>query len=166
MATSDPKELYDVRSLRPGPARAADVARALSLVHTAKPSVTMEEWTHHVEQVMRDADDGAAGHGMRLLVGPNDYVYGLFSYRTVRTIGAGLSLQLDDFCVTPIVSRRSATSALLREAERIARRFDCSAIAVNFLDEEVWDRPEPPHEAFAFDGGFMPAPPCVMKKIA
>lgn len=154
------QDLYTVR-----PIADRDVDPAYSLVRSLKPDVGFADWRVHVAEV-RDQTHDPLKHGMRVLVGPHDYIYGLFSYRIVRNLGRGRLLQLDDFCVMPITGRRSASGPLLAEADALADRHNCRTVAVNFLDDEIWSQTEEPHREFGFDGSFFAAPPAVMKTVA
>jgi hypothetical protein len=102
---------------------------------------------------------------LRVLVGPNDYVYGLFSYRVLRTLARGRVLQIDDFCITPLTSRRQAAGVLLAEGDRLAHRHGCRSIAIGFLGAERWASEERPEAAFCLEGPFVPAPPVVLKQL-
>jgi hypothetical protein len=143
----------------------SDIPRAFVLVQSLLPDVDYAAWVAHVEEVCeQDAPD--APSGLRVLAGPHDYLYGLFSYRALRTLSRGRVLQLDDFCVAPLTSRRTAAGALLAEGDRLAHRHGCRALAVTFLGAEHWTAEEGPDAAFGLDGVFVPAPPAVMKNLS
>ena len=122
MSATEHEAPYSVRALT-----ADDVLPAFSVVRTVKPDVALDAWQAHVDDVLDYPVNRR--QGVMLLTGPNGTLYGLFSYRAVSTLGAGRTLQLDDFCVAPVMGRHSATGALLAEAETLARRFDCSRMA-------------------------------------
>lgn len=161
MDYSDEMNPYRVRQLTPD-----DVLPALSVVQMVNPAIEATEWQQHIEELIAGDTPGGDRHGMMVLTGPRGYIYGLFSYHIVRSLTSGRTLQIDDFCVTPIASRRNASCALLLAAEELARRSGSRSMTLNFLDRTTWQAPELPYEALGLDESFMPGQPCLAKTIA
>lgn len=162
MTQKESSDIYRVRRLT-----AADALTALSVVQTVKPSIDAAAWQRHLDEVGGAAATPGADHGVMVLAGPNDYLYGLFTYRAVRTLTAGRVLQVDDFCVTPVAGRRHATGVLLAAAEELARELNTERLNLTFLEAESFrdEMPQFPHKLFELDGGFLPGLPCVTKTI-
>lgn len=146
------------------PFRDDDLRPTLALVQSIRPDVDLGEWHRHIGTYL---DGAATGQrcGAVVLSGPNDYVYGLFTYCLQRSLGIGCTLKVSDFCIATLTSRTMAADTLMAEADAIADTHGCRAVSITFLDDAVWHRDEAPHEVFKLRGSFVPAPPAVMKVI-
>jgi len=152
--------MLEVRPLRP-----ADIRPACALVQTVRPDVTLSQWQSHVETI----HEGARltnRCGVMVLSDRQGYIYGIFTYCVQPNLGIGSTLKVGDFCVATLTSPRDGAELLCRKADELAQCFDCRAVSITFLDEEAWNRPEPPHQAFRLKGPFVPAPPAVMKFVS
>lgn len=148
-----------------------DVGRAFALVALIRPDVSEAAWRDHVltyvdVEAGEAPDAGGEARGARVLVCPNDYFYGLFTYRMRRSARQSAVLALDNFCVVSFTSRRMASAALLASAEALADDHGCSALSITFLDDEIWSRSEPPDEALALGPGFVATPPQLVKSMS
>lgn len=139
-----------------------DVRPAFAVVQAVRPSIAWEEWCEHVRGL---CDGDQPDSGAVVLRGPSGYIYGLFTFAAQRTLGVGRTLQVHDFCVATLSSRADAANALISEAEALCRRLRCRAIALHFLDNELWNEPQPPYHTMSFKGSYVPIPPAVMKMV-
>ncbi|WP_147274826.1 hypothetical protein [Ferruginivarius sediminum] len=105
----------------------------------------------------------APRQGACVLAGPNDYIYGLFTYRAVSAEeDEELFLEVGDLCVTPLTGERAAAQRLTSHAEALAEDLDCDSLTITFLADETWPSADQP-EALPVEDAVMWASSAGMK---
>jgi hypothetical protein len=150
-------ETYYVR-----PLRAEDVTRVYTVVYNVRPDIPVEFWREHIMAVLPYDSAHAHRQGACVLAGPNDFFYGLFTYRAVSPEKGGHILEVSDFCVTPLTGERAAAQRLTSHAEALAQGLGCDSFTITFLADETWYSSKEP-EALPVEEAAMWARPVGMK---
>lgn len=147
------------------PLQGQKLVQAYSIVQTIRPSIDYTEWQQHVGELCGGDTSTTPGCGIMGLLGPQDYIYGFYTYRAHRALGFGRTLDVNDFCIAVLAGERAAKMQMLASAEELARLHRCRALDISFLVDEQWHAQQPGTGPLPLEGQFMPAPPSVMMMI-
>lgn len=97
------------------------VSAAYSLIRTATPQVSAEQWLDHARKIRMRG-------GLLGLVGPENTLFGLLTYRNEESLCLGRIFVVDNFLTFELNRAAPGRQALSEAAEALARKQGCKAI--------------------------------------
>lgn len=101
----------------------AEAEAAFPLIRAIAPEIMLDQWLDYVERRCREG-------GLMGLIGTDDALIGLFSWRLGERLRHGRVLALDDFVTFELSQAAPGREALLRAAEKLGRSLGCTGLEI------------------------------------